>query len=276
MLVDTHCHLNMMVRDYKIKNRDNPFTETENAQCLAFIDEANKHQVSTIINVGTDLIESIRCIEIAKLSPQIFATIGLHPTDAKKDSWKNTISKFKTLLSDKNNKIVGIGECGIDRYHHYEAQLQKDVFKAQIELALEHDLALVVHSRDAAEETLEILEQYKNESNFRGTMHCYSYSPDYAQEILKMNFMLGLGGTITYKKNEHLRKVAQETPLSRIVLETDAPFLAPQEHRGKLNKPAYIKNIARFLAELRNEPFETIATQTTKNALELFNIKKTA
>lgn len=276
MLIDTHCHLNIMVRDYKTKKNYVPFSETEKKACLEIIQDAEKNTVSKIINVGTDLIESKTCIEIAQFSPNVYATIGLHPTDAQKDSWQNVIKEFKKLIAEHPEEIVGIGECGIDRYHHYEAQLQADVFKAQIELALEHNLALVVHSRDAAEETLEVLDQYKNETNLRGTMHCYSYAPSYAQDVLKMNFVLGLGGTITYKKNEHLREVAQQTPLDRIVLETDAPFLAPQEHRGKPNKPAYIKNIAEYLAELTNTSFETVATQTTENALKLFNIKETA
>lgn len=272
MLVDTHCHLNMMIRGYDSKT-DIPLTEEEKGKCLKIIEEANNNNVSTIINVGTNLIESKTSIEVAHLSSHVFATVGLHPNDAKKDSWKEVMATFQTLIKENPKKVVGIGECGIDRhYPGYNLELQRDAFKAQIELALEHNLGLVVHSRDAAEETLEILEQYKNESNLRGTMHCYSYTPDYARDILKMDFVLGLGGTITYKKNDHLRQTAKETPLSRIVLETDAPFLAPQEHRGKPNKPAYIKNIAQYLAELKNETIENVAIETTKNALRLFNI----
>jgi TatD DNase family protein len=276
MLIDTHCHLNMMVRSYDAKTHV-ALTDEEKEQCLKIIGEANSSNVSTIINVGTNLIESKTSIEVANLSSHIFATVGLHPNDAKKDSWKAVLAEFQTLIKENPVKVVGIGECGIDKhYPRYDLDIQKDVFKAQIELALEHNLGLVVHSRDAADETLEVLEQYKNETNLRGSMHCYSYTPDYARDILKMNFVLGLGGTITYKKNSHLREVAKETPLSRIVLETDAPFLAPQDHRGKPNKPAYIKNIAQFLAKVRNESFETIAKETTKNALTLFNIKQSA
>jgi TatD DNase family protein len=276
MLIDTHCHLNMMVRGHEIKNRALSLTKNEITLCADFINEASNQGVSIIINVGTNLLESKISIEIAQLSPNVFATIGLHPTDAETNSWKEVIKEFRDLLNSHENKIVGIGECGIDRYHHYDAQLQEAVFKAQIELALEHDLALVIHSREAAEETLKILDEYKNESNFRGTMHCYSYGIDYARDIIKMNLVLGLGGTITYKKNDFLRQVAQEMPLSKIILETDAPFLAPQDFRGKPNKPAFIKNIAEFLAELRNESFEIIATQTTNNALQLFKIQKPA
>lgn len=262
-----------MIRDHEPKNHV-PLTQEEKSKCIEIIKDAAQHKVSTIINVGTTLVESKMSIEVAELSPNIYATVGLHPNSTKKDSWKEIVAEFRTFIKQHPEKVVGVGECGIDKhYPNYNLEVQRDAFRAQIELALEYNLGLVVHSRDAAEETLNILDEYKNETHFRGTMHCYSYTLDYAQDILKMNFVLGLGGTITYKKNDFLREVAKETPLSRIVLETDAPFLAPQEYRGKPNKPAYIKNIAEYLAELKNESFATVATQTTENALRLFNIK---
>jgi TatD DNase family protein len=262
----------MMIRDHEPKTHT-PLTAEEKTKCFAVLKDAAEHKVSTIINVGTTLVESQMSIEVAQLSPHIFATVGLHPNSTKKDSWKSVIAEFRNLIIQHPEKVVGVGECGIDKhYPNYNLEVQRDAFRAQIELALEYNLALVVHSRDAAEETLQILDEYKDETDFRGTMHCYSYTPDYARDILKMNFVLGLGGTITYKKNDFLRTVAKETDLSRIVLETDAPFLAPQEHRGQPNKPAYIKNIAEYLAELKNLSFAAVALQTTNNALRLFNI----
>jgi TatD DNase family protein len=158
-------------------------------------------------------------------------------------------------------------------YPDYDLNRQRDAFKAQIELALQHKLALVVHSRDAYDETLRILEEYKNEIT-RATMHCFSYDKDFARTVTEWGFVLGIGGTITYPKNEELRTVVKNTELKNIVLETDAPFLPPQAIRGKQNHPKEIATIAQYIAQLRGETVETIATETTKNALHLFGLNE--
>ena len=157
-------------------------------------------------------------------------------------------------------------------YPDYNLARQRDAFKAQIELALEHNLALIVHSRDAYDETLRILEEYKN--NIRGAvMHCFSYDRAYADTVIAWNFVLGIGGTVTYPKNNELRTIVQNIDLQHIVLETDAPFLPPQSMRGKQNHPKYIRDIAEYIAQLRGESFDVIANQTTQNALALFKLK---
>lgn len=273
MLIDTHCHLNIIVRDYKTKEKFETINPQEAIICKNIINDAISQDVTTLINVGTDLIESLTCIDIAKKFDNCFATIGLHPTDTT-DNFQTTIDEFKKLLELKNTlKIVGIGECGIDKYHPgYNLTNQRKAFSAQIELALEHNLALVVHSRDADIETYECLAAYKGEPNLKGTIHCFSADQTYADKYIDLGFVLGFGGTITYPKNETLRNVVRSIPLEKIILETDAPFLPPQIIRGKKNSPASIKIIAEYIAALRNENYDAIAKTTSETTKQLFKI----
>ncbi len=307
MLVDTHCHLNIIVK----QNPDTFMTKEELAAAETYINHAIDNNVSIIINVGTSLSESLNCLSLSQQYPNVYAAVGIHPTDCS-TGWKSDIAELTKLLkspsliskytpsqnnsphtpsqytpqnrptaeytqtnnySDTGKKhIVGIGETGIDRYHPgYDSKRQADAFKAQIDLALAYDLALIVHSRDAADETLTILDEYKRDIK-RATMHCFSYDQSIANDCLKMGFMLGIGGTVTYKKNDVLRAIVQSMPLENIVLETDAPFLAPQIVRGQQNQPKYIKAIAEFIAELRSTTLDEIATQTTLNARKLFDL----
>ncbi|HZW61207.1 MAG TPA: TatD family hydrolase, partial [Candidatus Babeliales bacterium] len=170
----------------------------------------------------------------------------------------------------EKNKIVAIGECGLDRhYPDYNIQRQYDAFKAQIEIALEYDLALIVHTRDAGQETLRSLEEFKGQIK-RGVIHCFSEDQYFADEVLKMGFVIGIGGTLTYLKNDTLRSIAKTIALEKIVLETDAPFLPPQSMRGQQNHPRQIATVAQYLADLREQSFEEIGRQTTHNAQTLF------
>lgn len=269
MLVDTHCHIDAMVK----KNFNIPLNEEEIIASSVVIEQAARHNVSLIINVGTSLIESNNSVELARRYNPIYAAVGIHPNDCTEE-WRTDLKKIAHLLKEKEkNKIVAIGECGLDRhYENFNLPRQKDAFRAQIELALEHDLALVVHTRQAYDETLYALDEFRN-NPLRGTIHCFSEDQLFADHVIKLGFVLGLGGTITYPKNNTLRAVATNTPLEKIVLETDAPFLPPQNMRGKQNHPQYIATIAEYLAELRMQSLETIAEQTTKNALEIFRIE---
>lgn len=274
-MIDTHCHLSIMVRSFAKNAETVPFNLKELTECTAILQNAQQNQVNFIINVGTNLTESLLCIELANHFSNCFATIGLHPNDAT-DNWQTEIAEFEKLLVKKDgSKIVGIGECGIDKhYPDFNLQQQQDVFHAQIQLALKHNLPLVVHSRDADLETYQALAKYQGEKNLRGTIHCFSSDEIYAQKYINLGFVLGFGGTVTYPKNEILRNVAKTIPLEKIILETDAPFLPPQSMRGKKNSPANIKIIAEFIATLRSESFETIAKTTSQTSLNLFKIKK--
>lgn len=268
MLIDTHCHLNILVKTIF----DIPLTHAQILAAQHYIDSAAEEKVTTIINVGTNVIESLNCIALAEQYPTVYATVGIHPDDCT-ENWKQDIQQFKKLLNNKQAaKIVGVGECGIDLYRPgYNLQRQQDAFKAQIELALEYDRALVVHSRNAPEETLAILDTYKKQLA-RVTLHCFSYSLPIARDVISMGFMLGIDGPVTYKKNDELRTIAQTVPLEHIVLETDAPFLPPQHIRGQQNEPKQIKTIAAFIAELRGISLDVCAEQTTANARALFNL----
>lgn len=266
MLVDTHCHINMMVK----KDFDRQLTTQEITQAKTILDDARAHDVTRIINVGTSLIESKNCIALARAYEHAYATIGIHPNDLT-SSWRTDLQELETLLENKkNNKILGIGEIGLDRhYPDYNLPRQKDAFKAQIELALENDLAIVVHTRDAADETLTSLEEFKNDIA-RGIIHCFSEDKSFADTALSFGFSLGIGGTLTYPRNKELRTVFSTVDLHHVVLETDAPFLPPQTMRGTQNHPRNIKVVAEYLAELRNDTLDNIATATTRAAHRIF------
>ncbi len=268
MLVDTHSHINILVKN----TFDTLLTAQERDAAQAIVQECATEGVRLLINVGTSLIESENCMALAEQYPCLYATVGIHPNDCT-PNWHNEVKILQNYCKQADQrKIVGIGEIGLDRhYPDHNLQRQKDAFRAQIELALEYDLAIVVHTRDAKDETLRILQEYKGQLS-RGIIHCFSEDIDFASEVINLGFWIGLGGTITYPKNDLLRHVAQTVALDKIVLETDAPFLPPQIMRGKKNHPRTIKIIAEYLAYIRSEPFAIIEATTTKNALEIFRI----
>ena len=274
MVIDTHCHINCMLRGYKSKSTYTELSPDEIQRANSIISQAYDKDTQLIINVGTDLIESLTCIDLAKLYKNCYAIVGIHPNDTT-EHWKSDFQAIKSYVKNHGeHKIIGIGECGIDlHYENYNLPRQQDTFKAQIEMALEFDLALSIHSRDASEETFKIIDQYRNEDNFRGIMHCFAYDQSYADEAIKSKLVLGIGGTVTYPKNEILRSIVKNIQLTEIVLETDAPFLAPQIVRGTENCPANIKIIAEFIANLRETTYENIANTTTATVKKLFKLK---
>ncbi len=265
MLIDTHCHINMMVK----KRFDVALDPKEIQSAQGIMREAEKAGVNRIINVGTSFIESKNCIALAHAYESMFATIGIHPNDATAQ-WRTELKEMEVLIADKKNKIVGVGETGIDKhYPEYNLQRQIDAFRAQIELALKYELGLVIHSRDAYDETLRVIEEYVRHEP-RAVMHCFSYDLDFAQQVISWGMKLGIGGTLTYPKNEALRLVVKNVELRDIVLETDAPFLPIQSMRGSQNAPRYIRNIAEYIAEIRMQSFQEVASQTTAQAEWLF------
>ncbi|MDR3646373.1 MAG: TatD family hydrolase [Candidatus Babeliales bacterium] len=268
MLIDTHSHINIMVK----KTFDTLMQAEDFINSRNIINEAATNNVTKLINVGTSLIESINCIELANRFENVYAAIGIHPNDLTGD-WKKELNELKKeLLNKKSNKIVAVGECGVDKhYPDFNLQRQEDAFKAQIELALENNLAIIVHSRDAYDETLKILEEYKN-NNMRGVIHCFSEDLNFAKTTISWWFVIGIGGTLTYPKNNTLREVANTVSLNDIVLETDAPFLPSQSMRGKQNHPQNILIIAEYLAALRNISLDEVAKQTTDNVERIFRI----
>jgi len=268
MLIDTHCHLNMVVKkefDVLLKNSD--FEKIPE-----IIAEAQKNSVTKIINVGTSLPESINSIEIAKRFTSVWAAIGIHPNDLT-ENWKMELKILAQYLNEKEaNRIIGIGECGLDfHYPNYNLQRQIDGFKSQIELALQYNLPLIVHTRSAGQETLKVLEEYVP-NKLNGIIHCFSEDLSFAKQVISWGFVLGIGGTITYPKNSFLREIAQTVDLKNIVLETDTPFLPIQAMRGKPNHPRYILEIAKYIAEIMACPLDQVANQTTLNVARIFEI----
>lgn len=268
MLVDTHCHLNMVIKE----KFDTPLIESEYPLAENIINQASIKNVTKIINVGTSLIESINCIDLAKRFNNVWATVGIHPNDLTKD-WQSDLNELKKYLNQKEeNKIIGIGECGMDFYYEgYDIQRQRDGFRAQIELALEHNLPLSIHTRVAPDETLAALEEYVTDG-ITGVIHCFSEGFDFAKQVIDWGFVLGIGGTVTYPKNETLREIVKTFNLENIILETDSPFLPIQKMRGKKNYPEYIYEIAQYIAELKNTSLDQVATQTTTNVTKMFQI----
>jgi TatD DNase family protein len=270
MFIDTHGHLSAMITN----NDTKLLTPEEIKQVSHILHEAEQKQVTIIINVSTNSTESKNAVQLAKKYTHVYAAVGLHPNDCT-PSWHSEIADIHTLIRhDNEHVIVGVGECGLDmHYPEYNLSRQIDAFRTQIELALQYNLALVVHSRNAYDETLTVLDEYKNDIQ-RGVIHCFSYDQKFADQVIAQKLLLGIGGTVTYPKNTTVQTVVKQTSLEHIVLETDAPFLAPQQVRGQKNHPKNIPLIAQYIAELRNESILSIAQQTTKNALQLFKIEK--
>jgi len=267
MFVDTHCHLNIMVD----KKRDEILEEKKIIEIEKIIIESENFGVFKIINIATSLNESINSVSIARRFSNVFAVVGIHPCDCT-STWKKDFEEIKKMLLNKEqNKIIGIGETGLDFYHKpFDKQRQIDVFKAHIELALKYDLPIVVHARDSIFEVLDVLQEFR--TTLKGVNHCFVHDMDVANKFLELNFCLGIGGPITYLKNEELRKIVKNIPLGNLILETDAPFLPPQQFRGKQNHPKYIPLIAEAISNLKNIDLEKISQIINENVNRLFKI----
>ncbi len=268
MFVDTHCHCNMMVQ----KEPEKPITDEQLLKISDILRNAQAEHVFHIINVGTSVVESENCIAIAKRYDAMSATVGIHPCDAS-EKWQEDFEHIKHMVSNAaDNRIVAIGEVGLDFYHKpYDAVRQEACFRAHIELAIEYDLPLVVHIRDAGSEALQILSEYKEET--RGVIHCFSLDLEAAILVTSWDWMIGIDGPVTYKKNDSLREIVRTIPLeNNILLETDSPFLTPQKFRGKPNSPAYLPLIAEQIAHENGIAVEEVARITTINAKRLFKL----
>ena len=222
--------------------------------------------VGTILNVGADWDSVTEVVELAQRYPHVYAAVGLHPDEV----GILDEEKFAFLREQcKEEKVVAVGEIGLDYYWDNESHdIQKKWFIRQLELARERNLPVIIHSRDAAEDTLKIMKEHAQ--GLRGVIHCFSYSKELAKEYVKMGFHIGIGGVVTFKNGKKLKEIAQEIPLERMLLETDCPYLAPVPYRGKRNLSLYIPYIAQEIANLRGISYEEVVAQTEQNAKELF------
>lgn len=268
--VDTHCHLDLIVRGVDA-SPNQAITAQECAQTKVIVQHATEQHVERIITVSTTAIDSENNIRIAQYNTGVYAAIGLHPTNLTTD-WQTNLAHIERLLEHKEeNRIVAIGETGIDLYHPGTFRdYQQEAFHAHIQLALKHNVPILIHSRDAAPQTMAILHEYASRG-LRGIMHCFAYDSAIAKQIIDWGLLIGISCTIT-RPNNRSRQLVQQFDLKHIVLETDAPFLSPQQMRGKPNVPAYIPYAAHEIALLTNQSIEQVAHQTTTNAQALFNL----
>jgi TatD DNase family protein len=248
--IDAHCHLQFEDRG--------PTPDEAVARAV----EAG---VERMVCIGTDLATSREAVRLAERFPEVWATVGLHPHDASKlaDEWSGLVE-----LADAD-RVVGIGEAGFDLYYrHSEPDAQEEAFRAQLRLARDRGLPLVIHSRDAWAETFGVLEA--DGVPPRTVFHCFTGGPAEAERALGLGCWLSYSGIVSFKTADDLRAAAALTPADRLLVETDAPFLAPVPHRGKTNEPAFLPAVGAALAAARNEPVEAVAAATRANALAFF------
>jgi len=235
----------------------------------SLLNSMRENGVGTIINVCADWDSVTEVVKMAQNYSFMYAAVGLHP-DEVGDLDEERFGFLKEQC--KKKKVVAVGEIGLDYYWDKAShEVQKKWFIRQLELAKELDLPVIIHSREAAEDTLNIMR--KHAQGLRGVIHCFSYSKELAEEYVKMGFHIGIGGVVTFKNGKKLKEVAQVIPLERILLETDCPYLAPEPYRGKRNSSLYIPYIAQAVADIKGITYEEVVAQTEKNAKELFGIQ---
>ena len=269
--VDTHCHLDMIVSgDYSATKK---ISEEQFLLIEELLQKSSAENVNAFINIGTSLIGSQNSIEISARFRNVYSAIGIHPNSIEAQ-FSREYQEIEKLLKDRfDKKIVAIGEVGLDFYRsRSKSEQQRYAFEKFIELSLNYSLPLVIHTRSAIDETLEVIDHFRGE-NLTGVFHCFSETIDMAEEVLKRGFYIGIDGHVTYKRNQYLRDVARQIPNDKILLETDAPFLPPEPFRGKKNYPYMIPVFAKLVAELRSISVQELAKITTENAKRLFGIK---
>lgn len=234
------------------------------------LNSMQENGIGTIINVGATWKSVTTGLELANQYPFVYAALGLHPDEVGDFNEE----RFEILKAEcQKEKVVAVGEIGLDYYWDNESHdIQKKWFIRQLELARELDLPVIIHSRDAAEDTLKIMKEHAK--GMRGVIHCFSYSKEMAEEYVKLGFHIGVGGVVTFKNGKKLKEVVEAIPIERILLETDSPYLAPEPHRGKRNSSLYLPHIAQMIADLKGLTYDEVVAQTEKNGKELFNICK--
>lgn len=251
MLIDTHCHLDFP--EYDQDRHD-------------VISRAKEQGVGYIVNIGSSLQGSKASVDLAKEYENIYASVGIHPHEA--DSFTPATEKSIRDLA-KEKKVVALGEVGLDYFKNFSApKNQLSVFTQLVKVAKDFNLPLVIHTRSAPQETLKIL---KEAMPVEAVVHCFSGDKTFLKECLDLGFRVSFTCNITYKKAEDLRAIARLTPLDRLLLETDAPYLSPEGFRGKRNEPAQVRLLAEFVANLKGLDLEEVAKTTTLNAKSFFN-----
>jgi TatD DNase family protein len=245
LLVDSHCHLNYL---------EDPLSRIRDARAAG---------VNRMLCIGVDEAHIREVLELARMEPDVWASVGQHP-EAAGQPWE----WIEPLLAEAD--VVAVGETGLDYYHANDAGIRKrqqDCFEHQLALAERHGLPVIVHTRSAEADTLACMRAFPE---VIGVLHCFTESWEMAEAALALGYYVSISGIVTFKNGENVREVARRVPEDRLLVETDAPWLAPVPHRGRKNEPAYVVDTARFLAELRGTDLATLAARTTANFHDLF------
>ena len=263
MLVDSHCHID---GDQFDEDRDE------------VVQRAKEAGVEMMLNVGTGDPHSEdfrKAVAVAEKYDNVYASVGVHPHDAK--LYDDQAENHLVELVQSSKKVIAWGEIGLDFYYdHSPRDLQIEVFRRQVRKARELGLPIIIHSRDADEETIELLKAECSGDFHGGIMHCFGGTPEMAKQLMDIGFLISFAGNVTFKKAENLRESAKVVPLDKLLVETDCPFLTPVPFRGKRNEPAFVQHTARFLAEFYGVSFEMLAEQTTRNFLSFFKLQLAA
>lgn len=254
MFVDSHCHLN-----YKGLAEDRP----------AVLERARAAGVSAMLNISTRSSEWDEVIAVAEREDDVKASIGIHPHEA--DAHPDVTTEMLVARA-AHPRVIGIGESGLDyHYDHSERGRQQASFRAHIAAARETGLPIIVHTRDAEDDTHAILADEMGKGAYRGVIHCFTASADFAAKALALGLYISMSGIVTFRNARDLQAVARDVPEDRLLIETDAPFLAPVPHRGRICEPAFVADTARFLADLRGVSVETLGARTSANFHALFS-----
>ena len=255
MIFDTHAHYD-----------DEQFNEDR----VELLNSMEEQGVGTIVNVSAAYNSCRKVIALAKEYPFVYAAVGIHPDEVGCLNEEN-FAQMKELF--KEEKVVAVGEIGLDYYWDNEPrEVQKKWFIRQLELARELDLPVLIHSREAAADTMEIMKEHAK--GLSGVIHCYSYSKESARDFLNMGFYFGIGGVVTFKNAKKLKEAVAYIPLSNIVLETDAPYLTPEPFRGKRNDSSKLVYVAQAIADIKQIPVDEVYAETWKNAHQMYKIQK--
>ena len=254
MLVDSHCHLN-----YK------GLVESQSE----IFDNARSSGVTAMLNISTRESEWDDIVATAERENDVWASIGIHPHEADAHPDMDTA---KLVGRAKHGRVIGIGETGLDYYYdHSDREQQQRSFRAHIAASRETGLPIIIHTRDAEEDTAHILADEMGKGAFPALIHCFTASADFAEKVLDMGLYISISGIVTFKNAKDLQAVAKDLPADRLLVETDAPFLAPVPHRGKTGQPAFVADTARFLAGLRDQDYDELCEVTSRNFYKLFS-----
>jgi TatD DNase family protein len=260
ILIDSHCHIDS-------KEYDNDRDEV--------VQRALDAGVGLMLNIGTGDPKNDdfkRAVAVAEKYPKVYTSVGVHPHDAK--LYDDAAEQHLIELVKSSDKVIAWGEIGLDfHYDHSPRDVQKDIFRRQIRTARSLDLPIIVHSRDANDETIEIIEQECQGDDFKGgIMHCFGGTIEMIQAVVPLGFLISWAGNVTFKNADNLREVAEIMQLNKMLVETDCPFLTPEPHRGKRNEPAFVVDTSKFLSNYIDVEMPSFANQTTQNFLDFFGL----